>query len=178
MIGLGVGLFGLLPRVGVLTSDELRQTNYLLFFFAAAAVGMGEVLATTHGLEVLTGFMFEWMQPLLQNIRGATAVLYGSAFLYHIILASEVSMLGTSIPPLMRFAVADGMNPLAIGMIWTFAASGKVFVYQSPVLITGYSYGYFTARDLLRIGLCLTIVEGLVVVLLVSYYWPLIGVSL
>ena len=33
-------------------------------------------------------------------------------------------------------------------MIWTFAAGGKLFAYQSGVLIVGYSYGYFEARDL------------------------------
>jgi len=42
---------------------------------------------------------------------------YWTAFVYHIFLASEVSMLGTSIPPLMKFALAHGLNPLAMGMI-------------------------------------------------------------
>jgi hypothetical protein len=60
-------------------------------------------------------------------------------------------------------------------MIWTFAAGGKIFVYQSAVLIVGYSYGYFGARDLFRLGLILTGVESLLLLLLVPYYWPLIG---
>ena len=37
------------------------------------------------------------------------------------------------------------MNPLLLGLIWTFAAGGKLFAYQSGVLIVGYSYGYFDA---------------------------------
>ena len=44
-------------------------------------------------------------------------------------------------------------------MIWTFAAGGKLFAYQSGVLIVGYSYGYFEARDLVRMGAWLTVVE-------------------
>jgi di/tricarboxylate transporter len=91
-------------------------------------------------------------------------------------LASEVSMLGTSIPPLMNFATSRGLDPLAIGMVWTFAAGGKIFVYQSAVLIVGYSYGYFDARDMFRMGLLLTVVESLILILLVPFYWPLIGI--
>ena len=31
--------------------------------------------------------------------------------------------------------------------------------HQSGVLIVGYSYGYFAARDLVRMGACLTVAE-------------------
>jgi len=48
---------------------------------------------------------------------------------------------------------------------------------QSGVLIVGYSYGYFESRDLVRMGAWLTIVEFVVLVLLVPFYWPLIGIK-
>jgi len=59
------------------------------------------------------------------------------------------------------------MSPLLLGMIWTFAAGGKLFAYQSGVLIVGYSYGYFEARDLVRIGWWLTVVEFAILMVLV-----------
>jgi di/tricarboxylate transporter len=76
----------------------------------------------------------------------------------------------------MNFALAHGLDPLALGMIWTFAGGGKIFAYQSAVLIVGYSYGYFAPRDLLRLGLWLTVVESVILLALVPYYWPLIGI--
>jgi uncharacterized protein (UPF0335 family) len=45
------------------------------------------------------------------------------------------------------------------------------------VLMVGYAYGYFDARDLMRVGLLLTVVESLILLLLVPFYWPLIGIS-
>jgi di/tricarboxylate transporter len=75
----------------------------------------------------------------------------------------------------MEFAKTNGLNPLLLGMIWTFAAGGKLFVYQSGVLIVGYSYGYFAARDLLYMGALLTVIEFVILLLLVAFYWPLIG---
>lgn len=176
LIGLGVGLFAALPRLGVLDVDDLKRLNYLPVFFVAAAVSMGEVLVSTKALDVLTGVMFAWMEPLVTNVYSSTLVLYWTAFVYHIFLASEVSMLGTSMPLLMNFAKTHGLDPLALGMIWTFASGGKIFVYQSAVVIVGYSYGYFDGRDMLRIGICLTIVESIILLLLVPFYWPLIGI--
>ncbi|HYK78711.1 MAG TPA: SLC13 family permease, partial [Micropepsaceae bacterium] len=119
MIAMGVGLFALLPGVGVLETEDLRRLNYLPIFFVAAAVSMGDVLAHTKGLAVLTDLMFAWMSPLMTNVFVSTIVLYWTAFVYHLFLASEIPMLATSIPPLMTFAKANGFNPLQIGMIWT-----------------------------------------------------------
>jgi solute carrier family 13 (sodium-dependent dicarboxylate transporter), member 2/3/5 len=177
VIGLGAGLFALLPRIGVLEIEDMKRLNYLPVFFVAAAVSMGTVLQATNGLDVLTGFVFAWMQPFTTNIVVTTTVMYWTAVIYHFLLASEISMLGTSIPVLMEFAKTHGLNPLQLGMIWTFAAGGKLFVYQSGVLIVGYSYGYFAARDLVVLGTLLTIVEFAILLLLVPLYWPLIGLQ-
>ena len=177
VIGMGVGLLALLPRVGILGIEEMRRLNYLPVFFVAAAVSMGTVLEATKGLEVLTNYMFAWMQPYMTNAVTTTIVMYWTAFVYHFLLASEISMLGTSLPLVMEFAKSHGMHPLLLGMIWTFAAGGKLFAYQSGVLIVGYSYGYFAARDLVRMGAALTLVEFVVLLLLVPFYWPLIGLQ-
>jgi sodium-dependent dicarboxylate transporter 2/3/5 len=177
MIGLGVGLAAVLPRIGVLDLEDLKRLNYLPVFFVASAVSMGKVLGATKALDVLTGTLFAWMEPLVTNVYTSTFVLYWTGFIYHIFLASEVSMLGTSMPLLMQFATSHGMNALALGMVWTFAAGGKIFVYQSAVMIVGYAYGYFEARDMFRMGLWMSLVEAILLLPLVALYWPLIGIG-
>ena len=176
MVAIGVGLFALLPRVGVLEAEDMRHLNYMPVFFVAEAVSMGAVLEATHGLGVLTNGVFHWIQPALTNIYSTTAALYWTAFVYHFLLASEISMLATSIPLVVKYAMTHGFNPLQLGLIWTFAAGGKLFAYQSGVLLLGYSYGYFEARDLVKLGAWLTLLEFLVLMLLVPFYWPLLGI--
>jgi di/tricarboxylate transporter len=39
-------------------------------------------------------------------------------------------------------------------------------------------YGYFTTKDLFRMGLALSIVSFFLLLLVVSFYWPLIGIGL
>ena len=78
---------------------------------------------------------------------------------------------------LIKFAQTHGYNPVAMAMLWNFASGGKLFVYQSSVLVLGYSYGQFDGRDMLKVGAILTLVEGLIVMLLVPIYWPMIGLQ-
>ncbi len=177
MIGLGVGLLATLPGIGVLETDDVKRVNLLPVFFVASAISLGEVLSVTKGLAVLTDVMVSWMEPLLEGARWSMSlVLYWTAFVYHLFLGDEISMLATSVPVLMTYARGHGLDPLFVGMVWTFGAGGKIFVYQSAPLVVGYSYGYFGVRDMLRVGLALTVVESVVLALLVPLYWPLLGI--
>lgn len=175
MVGLGIGLLAILPAIGVLDIEDLKKVNYLPVFFVAAAISMGEVLVATNSLDVLTNVMFNWMTPLIHGRFISTTVLYWTAFVYHLFLASEISMLATSTPLIMKFALSHHMSPLLLGMIWVFGAGGKLFVYQSGVMIVGYSYGYFETKDMFKVGFWLTIIEYFVLLGLVMLYWPMIG---
>ena len=177
MIGLGIGLLAIMPRIGLLDTDDVRRINYLPIFFVAAAVSLSNVLAQTRALDVLTATLFEWLQPHISTSWGSTFVLYWAAFAYHIVIGNEIAMLSTSLPPLMNFARQHGVDPLTLGMIWTFGAGAKIFMYESAVLVVGYSYGYFDTKDMLRVGGSLSLVACLILMFLVPIYWPLIGIG-
>jgi solute carrier family 13 (sodium-dependent dicarboxylate transporter), member 2/3/5 len=176
MIGLGIGLLSVLPFMHILGIEDLKRINFLQLFFVAAAVSMGKVLAATKGLDVLTGIVFSWIPPLLSHNFLSIFVLYWTGFVYHIFLANEISMLATSTPLLMQFAATHGLNALKLGMIWVVSSGGKIFVYQSGVLIIGYAYGYFRSKDILRLGLLMSAVDSLLLLVFVPFYWPLIGI--
>ena len=177
MIGLGVGLLAIFPVVGVLDTKDVKSINFLPIFFVAAAVSLSNVLVQTKALDVITGALFTWMEPHITGGWTSTLVLYWSAFLYHIAIGNEISMLATSLPILMTYARDHGMNPLSLGMIWTFGAGPKIFIYESAVLVVGYSYGYFSNRDMLKVGAILSVVTFFILLLLVPLYWPLIGIG-
>jgi len=176
-IALGVALLAMLPRVGILGMEDLRQVDYLLVFFIASVVSMGKVLTATKSLDVFTQVLFGWITPLIGHTYLAPFALYWIGFVYHLFLANGISMLGTSMPGLMTYASAHHLNALALGMVWTFSSGATIFPYQTAVLIVGYSYGCFRAKDLLRLGLCLTILNSLLLLIVVPFYWPLIGIN-
>ncbi len=176
-IGSGVALLAVTPRIGVLGFKDIVGVRWGAIVFTAAALSMSRVLADTKALDLLTRVLVGWMEPLVSGPLSSALVLYWTAFGYHFFLANETAMLGTSLPVVLGFAAQKGLDPLATGMIWTFAAGGKIFVYQSAVTLVGYSYGYFEAKDLLKVGAVLTLVESLILLLLVPLYWPLIGLG-
>ena len=176
MIGLGIGLLSVLPFVGILDTSDVKKLNFLQLFFVAAAVSMGNVLIATKGLAFLTNTVLAWLEPLLRNNWLSVLALYWTGFAYHIFLASEISMLATSTPLLMEFAIQHGLNTLKIGMLWVFSSGGKIFIYQSGVLVIGYGYGFFRAKDILRLGILMSVVDSLLLLLVVPFYWPLIGI--
>ena len=175
MIGIGVGLLATLPVVGVLDTDDVKKLNFLTVIFVAAAISTGDILKETGALEIITTSAFGWLEPYIDSPWTAIPVLYWTGFTYHIFLGDEISMLATSLPVLMQFAHAHGVDPLTLGMLWTFGAGGKIFIYQTAVLVVGYSYGYFTPKDMFRMGLALTIIEFVFLLLVVPFWWPLIG---
>jgi solute carrier family 13 (sodium-dependent dicarboxylate transporter), member 2/3/5 len=174
LVAFAIGLFGLLPFVDVLGEKDLRSINLLPFFFTAAAIGMGEVLETTGALRLVTDSFIGGLEPWLADRTLAATVLYWGGFFYHFVTASELSMLATSMPILMEFSRANGLDPLFIGLLWAFSTGGKLFAYQSAVLVLGYAYGHFRHTDLIKIGLFLTLVDFAVVWLSVAFYWPLL----
>jgi solute carrier family 13 (sodium-dependent dicarboxylate transporter), member 2/3/5 len=175
-VALGVALVALLPRIGVLGIEDLKRVDYLLVFFVASVVSMGKVLAATKSLEAVTHVLFGWMTPLTGHTVLAPFALYWVGFAYHLFLGMGISMLGTSMPALMAYAAAHHLNALALGLVWTFSTGATVFAYQNTVLVVGYSYGCFSAKDLLRLGLCLSVLDSLLLLIVVPFYWPLIGI--
>jgi len=177
MIGLGVGLLAVIPGLGVLETEDVRRINYLPIFFVAAAVSLSNVLAQTKALDVLTATLFKGIEPFIGTGWLSTLALYWAAFVYHIVIGNEIAMLATSIPPLMSYAKQHAIDPLALGMLWTFGAGPKIFMYESAVLVVGYSYGYFDNRDMFKVGALLSLVTAAILLLLVPLYWPLLGIG-
>ena len=175
MIGIGIGLLATLPGVGVLDVDDVKKLSFLTIIFVAAALSTGDILRETGALKLLTDSAFGWLEPFIDSPWTSVPVLYWTGFLYHIFLGDEVSMLATSLPVLMQAAHKHGVDPLTLGMIWTFGAGGKIFVYQTAVLMVGYSFGCFTPKDMFRMGLALTVIEFVLLLLIVPFWWPMIG---
>lgn len=176
LVVIGAAFIGFLPGVDLIGVEDLKKINYLILFFIGAAISMGDVLYKTHALDSLASATFSWLEPFLGNSFSAVVGLYSTGFLYHLFLGNEPSMLATSLPVLMKFATTHGYSPLMLGMVWTFASGGKIFLYQSAAVVVGYSYGYFNGRDVIRIGTWLTIVEFICLMILVPLYWPLLGI--
>lgn len=178
VVGLAAGLVACLPLLGPLKKDDFTKANFPIVIFIATAMCLGNVMSETAVLNSLTNAMFKWMTPILHAgsaLGGMLLYLYANAF--HLFLANDNSLQAATMPGLMQFALKNGFNPRTLGLIWGFAGEGKVFIYQSAVLAVGYAFGYFTAKDLFKFGLCLTVLDSILILVFVPLYWPLLGLT-
>jgi len=177
IVGIGVGLAAFLPGIGALDGQDLRRTNLTPVIFVGCAISMGNVLSSAGALADATAALAHGVAPLVHGLGTGSVVLYLSACVYHLLIGNEIAMIATSMPAMMHIAQDRGLDPFAVGVIWTLGSGGKLFLYQSTVLIVGHAYGYFDRRDLLKIGAWLTLAEAVVVLALSAVYWPLIGLG-
>jgi di/tricarboxylate transporter len=148
VIAIGVGLLLTLPKVGVLDTKALRSVKFLLVVFVGGALSMGTVLAETEVLHLVIGRLLARLGPLLREAWQASVILYWSNVLYHFLLGNELTLVSTSLPVLLKLAEAHGYNAVALGLIWTFAAGGKLFAYQGSALVReGSDNVFYTPTD-------------------------------
>ncbi len=174
-----IGAATLLPGPGSGASPWRRAMRLPVrtLVFTASALGMSAALAEAGALPYLTRGLVAWMAPLVDSRVSAAVVLYWGAFVYHLLLGAQNLLVTATLPAIVTLGLAEGHNPATLGMIWLFGTAGKIFPYQSGVLMVGYSFGSFTARDLIRAGLLLAVVESILLLLTVAFYWPLVGLG-
>jgi solute carrier family 13 (sodium-dependent dicarboxylate transporter), member 2/3/5 len=174
-VALGVGALSLLPGIRMTGLRDVTRLPYGTLVFTATALGMSAVLHDSGALRILTDSMVGWMGTLVKGPTSSALVLYWGAFAYHLLLGAQNLLVTATLPPVVTLGIEHGYSPVVFGMIWIFGTAGKIFPYQSGVLMVGYAYGYFTPRDLLKVGFLLAVLESLILLLLVPIYWPLIG---
>jgi di/tricarboxylate transporter len=142
--------------------------------FSAGALGMAAVLNETHALDSLAALLSTW-QGALSSAWSATLTIYWGSFLYHLLM-NETGMVSSLVPILLKVADSQGYNPLTMTMLGVVSVTGKLFVYQHNGLVLAYAYGVLQVRDVLKFAAIMTAVQGLFILLLVTLYWPIIGI--
>ncbi len=175
-IGIGIGLLLTLPNVGVLDTQAVKSVNFFLVLLVGGALSMANVLRETQALTLLTEGLIDVMTPFLSHPVTAALTLYWGGFVYHLFMPGEGVMISTALPVLINVTTLHDYNPIAVGLLWTFASGSMVFVYQSAALVLGFSYNYFRPKDLLKMGIFITLSQSLFLMIL-PFYWPLIGMS-
>ena len=159
-----------MPVVGALAKEDFLKVNFPIVIFSAGALCMGTAMGDTQVFRALTAILFKWMTPVLTSASIiAPMFIYWYNNIFHLFLGNESSMLMATLPALMQFCVKNGFNPLPIGMLWTFSTGGKFFLYQMSALALGYSFGYFTTRDLFKLGVGLFFVTSFLLLVIIPW---------
>ncbi|WP_255585167.1 DASS family sodium-coupled anion symporter [Virgibacillus saliphilus] len=170
----------LTPTIGIFSWKEVQQKvpwGTLIVF--ATGISLGMVLLNTEGASWLSTNSFEAMgisdMPLILMI----ALLALFNILIHLGFASATSLASAFIPIVIALVGAmepTSFNGIGLVLIMQFVISfGFLLPINSPQGMLAYGTNTFTAKDLLKSGIPITVIGYLLIILFSATYWQWVG---
>ena len=181
-----LGVTGILPLViafvlggvalvltGCLTSEEAYQSvDWRLMVMIGCMIAFGVALEKSGTASYLSELIVQYVSPL-----GGTALL-AAFFLFTVILTQPMSNQAAALvllPVAIAVARTLDLNPRALVMAVTFAASCSFLTPLEPSCVLVYGPGRYKFFDFARVGLPLTVIVFVFSMLLIPVLWPLSG---
>nr|WP_315401103.1 DASS family sodium-coupled anion symporter [uncultured Duganella sp.] len=171
----------ILPYIGVTTWNDLYKrmdwTSILLF---GAGISMAEMFTRTGAAKWVAQVTFvdSGMGTLSVSLLALT--IFAVMFFVRFCFTSITSCLTAITPAIISFLLALD-NPaipitgIVLGVSLVAQCTAVIPVTSAPAMIA-YGAGGFTTRDMMRLGLPLTVLMYALILVAMFLYWPAIGV--
>ena len=170
----------LLPGIGVYTWQQIENKipwGTLIVF--AVGVSLGSVLLSTKGASWLSTNTLEAVGLGKMPIVLIIMVLSLFNILIHLGFASATSLASAFIPIVIALVGSMGntdFNGPGLVLIQQFVISfGFLLPVSAPQNMLAYGTGAFSSKDLLKVGLPITVIGYILVVLFSMTYWQWTG---
>lgn len=170
----------LLPKLGVFSWQDVQEgTAWGTLVVFAVGISLGTILLNTGGAAWLAdatlGHLGLERLPLVLVI----ALLSLMNILIHLGFASATSLASAFIPIVISLmGTLNYPTDTALGMvlIQQFVISfGFLLPVSAPQNMLAYGTGGYTAKELMKIGLPVTVIGYLLILVMAVVYWPLVG---
>jgi anion transporter len=174
LIGLGLTIVCVAPRIGPLSVDSLKKVIFplLIYIGSVFALGQAAVTAGTSGrlAETLTAWLSLGDYQTFGQLATITYVVTPFNFLVDTAVVG-----GVLTPPLLDLGAASGLTPLQVGLS-VAVATGMVFIpYQGAPFMVAYAYGYVSMRQFVTTMMLICVVNLVILVPLNLLYWDWVG---
>ncbi len=169
------------PYIGVTSWKDLSNKANVgsIVLIASASVSLGQALLDTGAATWLTRTTFGHLR--LQHMRSSAmmAVLVIALLFIRYAFASITAATATLIPTLLALLLGIGNPSLPIWGMTLIATFVLYFSYILPVsdphLMIAYSTDTFDVKDLMRVGIPLTLIALILVAIFWFTYWKWLG---
>ena len=174
LIGLGLSILCMAPRIGPLSADHLRKINYPIIIYIGSVFALGDAFVASGASERLAEAFAAWLdladRPVFMQLAAISYVVTPFNFLVDTAVVG-----GVLTPPLLSLGAASGLTPLQVGLS-VAVGTGMVFMpYQGAPFMMAYAYGYATMRQFVLTMMLICLVNLIVLVPLNLVYWSYIG---
>lgn len=172
-----VAIIILSPGIGVLKwSSFQRGFPWSIIFVVAASLSLANALNSSGAAAWLAGTVASTFFSTVPNPHIQLVLLMLMASLARFAITSITAFLTLVLPVVVTLSQQVGLNPLVCGMAVTIVADSVVYyTFTGPSTIMAYERGYFSAWELMRLGLVMTVLSYAVVMLVAVPYWSMLG---
>lgn len=175
MVGMFGALLTVLPHIGVWDWEDARESiDWSMLVFFGASLAIAEMLIYSGALESISSVIVlsqamiasEWITLLFLGIIG---------LLLRMIFLNVIGFMTIMLPlSLMIGHEMDSLSPTLIAMFtFLIGSQGFFLTTQTPINMLSFQYGYYSKKDLFKVG-CVVGIVWLIVIWLTSYfYWSL-----
>jgi len=180
---LGMGTVAILGAASFLVTGLVRWedlnsgVNWGVVLLYAAAISLGVQMKETGAAEWIAQNFIAMLEPIGADaglgLWAAVSVL--TTFVTNTMSnGAAVAVLG---PIVLKIAALSGESPIVIGFITAISSAfAYLTVVGTPACTIVYAAGYLTPGDFLKVGWRMVVISTLTLLLVASFYWPLIGV--
>ncbi len=161
---------------GILKPPHWSQVPVQTLFFLTAAMAIGRVGGFTGMNKWIAAVVLPSQVPTNPFIFAimVTAI----AILLHMALGSVMAVMGIAVPALIGFSSVAGINPLVPAlMVYTAIAMHWVLPFHHMNILVGLGPegGMYSDREVIKLGLPLTVVVFLITVVVEVSWWKITG---
>ncbi len=171
-----IGLLGacltVFPVIGVWKWEQAKKSVDwdMILFFASTLMVSGMLLKTG-----TVDWMAAWLNDILkfQSPFLIVTILVVCTVVLRIFFVNILGFLTIMLPLAITIGqTMPGVSPLFVAMpVFLAGVPGFFLITQSPVHLISFSYGYFSEKDLLRVGIFAAFSWILIILLSAFYYW-------
>jgi len=170
---MGTCLF-MFPGIGVMSWKEYSQKGGWDATFMVGSVGaLADAALNTGAMTWLIG-------KTLSGANGWTPILTFILISFlvciiHILVPSGPAVAGLAVIPIVDLALIAGISPVAAAILVSFWSAVTFVLPTDAVPMVTYKFGYYGFKDMIKAGVPISIIVGLLVAVLIPWAINLLG---
>ena len=169
--------------------DLEEYVNWGIILMYGGAICLGHALESSGGVKWIADLVFEYPESWTLFVNQTFGLNLSTSFMFAVVasfialvlseLISNVAVVAILLPVGIGLAQSFGINPVVMAYVIAIPAGlATMFAISTPAMALAHSSGYLRVKDLMIPGLVMNFTAWLIFVLVMAFYWPMIGIQL
>ena len=166
-----------LPAIGCASWEKVVAINYNTVLLISVTLSMGYVLVDSGAINTISIYLsLQWVLSLIKNPLLGVVFIAVLTQLFH----KMISNVSTAVVTFVPLVISISSKAEVDSMILSFTAGltslyGFILIVETMPNLLAHSTGMISQRDFLKPGLYATIISTIVIIILASTWWKLLG---